>query len=89
MALSPGQIEGANNLPVRTATWNARTLIDNDTTDLLINEMDIIGITETHWTTDILTMWEKDEHVIIQSPRQVGIHRQGVALILNKQLLSI
>ena len=91
IVLSPGQIEGANNLPVRTATWNTRTLIDNDIIDLLINEIermeiDIIGITETHWTTDIPTIWEKDEHVIIHSPRQDGIHRQGVALILNKKL---
>ena len=91
MALSPGQIEGANNLPVRTAIWNTRTLIDNDTIDLLINEIermeiDIIGITETHWTTDIPTILEKDEHVVIHSPRQDGIHRQCVALILNKKL---
>ena len=53
MALSPGQIEGANNLPVSTTTWNTRTLIDNDTNDLLINqikrmEIDIIGIIESH-----------------------------------------
>ena len=90
MALSPGQIEGANNLSVRTATWNTRTLIDNDTIDLLINEIermeiDIIGITETHWKTDIPMIWEKDEHVIVHSLRQDGIHRQGVALILNKK----
>ena len=93
MALSPGQLEGANNLPVSTATWNTITLIDNDNIDLLINEIermeiDIIGITETHWTTDIPTIWEKDEHVIIHSLRQDGIHRQGVALILNKQLIG-
>ena len=91
MALSPGQIEGANNLPVRTATWNTGTLIDKYTIGLLIHEIermeiDIIGITETHWTTDIPTMWEKDEHVIIHSPRKDGIHRRGVALLLNKQL---
>ena len=93
MALSPGQIEGANNIPVityRTATWNTIPLIDNDTIDLLINEIermeiDIIGITETHWKTDIPMIWEKDEHVIVHSPRQDGIHRQGVALILNKK----
>ena len=80
MALSPGKIEGANKLPVRTATWNTITLIDNDTIDLLIEEIermeiDIIGITETHWTTDIPTIWEKDEYIIIHSPRQDGIHR--------------
>ena len=68
-----------------------RTLIDNDTIDLLINEIermkiDIIGITDIHWTTDIPTIWEKDEHFVIHSPRQDYIHRQGVALILNKQL---
>ena len=42
-----------------------RTLIDNYSIDLLINEferieIDIIGITETHWTTDIPTIREKD-----------------------------
>ena len=48
--------------------------------------IDIIGITETHWTSDIPTIWEKNGHVIIHSPRQDGICRQGVALILKKQL---
>ena len=32
-------------------------------------EIDIIGLTESHWTADIPTIWEKDEHVIIHSPR--------------------
>ena len=91
MALSPGQIEGLNNLPVRTATWNTKTIIVNDTINLLINKIErmeiyIFGITETHWTTDIPKIWEKDENVIIHSPRQDGIPRQGVALILNKKL---
>ena len=51
-------------------------------------EIYIIGITETQCTTDIPTMWEKDEHVIIHLPRQDGIHRQGVDLIQNKQLIE-
>ena len=68
-----------NNIPVRTATWNTRTLIDNDTIDLLINEIEqmetnIISITETHLTTSIPTIWDKDEHAIIHSPRQDGIY---------------
>ena len=33
-------------------------------------------------------MWEKDKHFIIHSPRQDGIHRQDIALILNKQLIK-
>ena len=51
-------------------------------------EIDIIDITETHYTRDIPTMWEKDEHDIVNSPRQYGIYRQGVTLILNKQLIE-
>ena len=47
-------------------------------------EIYIISITETHWTTDIPTMWDKYEHVIIHPKRQDGIHRQCVTLILNK-----
>ena len=30
--------------------------------------IDIIGITENHWTSDIPTIWEKNGHVIIHSP---------------------
>ena len=44
MTLSPGQKEGANNNQVRTATWNTRTLIDNDTIDVLINEFELMEI---------------------------------------------
>ena len=91
MALSPGQIVGANNLPVRIATWNTRTLKETDTIYIILHEtermgIDIIGITETHWTSDIPTIWEKNGHIIIHSPRQDGICRQGVALILKKHL---
>ena len=64
MALNPGQIEGAINLPVRTASWNTRTLKEMDTIDILLHEteimgIDIIGIAETHWTIDIPTIWVK------------------------------
>ena len=47
--------------------------------------IDIIGTTETHWTSYIPTIWEKNGHVIIHSPRQDGICRQLVVLILKKQ----
>ena len=61
MALSPGKIEGANNLPVRIAIWNTRTLKETDTIYILLHEtermgIDIIVITETHWTSDIPTI---------------------------------
>ena len=91
MALSPGQIEGANNLPIRIATWNMRTLKKPDTIDILLHEIermgiDIIDITETHCTSDIPTIFEKNGHVIIHSLRQDVICRPRVALILKKQL---
>ena len=62
MALNPGQIEGANNLPVRIVTWNTRTLKETDTIKILLYEIermgiDIIDITETHWTSDMGEKW--------------------------------
>ena len=36
--------------------------------------------------SDIPTIWEKNGHIIIHSPQQDGICRQGVALILKKHL---
>ena len=81
IALRPGQIEGANKLPVRIDTWNTRTLKETDNIDILLHEteimrIDIIGITETHWTLDIPTIWEKNGHVIRHSPRQDRICKQ-------------
>ena len=81
MALSPGKIKGANNLPIRIAIWNTRTLKETDMIYILLHEtermgIDIIGITETHWTSDILSIWEKNGHIIIHSPLKDGICRQ-------------
>ena len=92
MALSPGRNEGAKILPVfRLSTWNTRTLHGMDKTELLLKEkdrmkIDILSVTETHWTMDKPTIWESGKYVIIQSPNQDGVHRQGVAIILKKQL---
>ena len=82
--------EGAKNLPVRIATWNTRTLREKDSTELLLHEIgemqiNVIGITETHWTSDIPPMWEQNGYVIIHSSREDGIHRQGVATIIKKE----
>ena len=45
MALSPGQIEDVNNLPVRTATRNTRTLKEMDTIEILLHETEIMELT--------------------------------------------
>ena len=42
MALSPVQKVGANNLPVRIAIWNTRTLKEMDTIDILLHETEIM-----------------------------------------------
>ena len=62
MAFSHGQIEGANNLYIRTAIWNTITLKETDTIDILLHATErmriyIIGITQIHYTSDIPMIW--------------------------------
>ena len=54
IALSPGQIEGANNLPVRTATWNTRTLKETDMIDILLGRMGITYMKQKEWELTLL-----------------------------------
>ena len=87
---------GCENLPedknvINIGTWNVRTLNGDAKLGNLILEInrlniDILGISETHWTDEVEEAFETDGHVIIQSCRRDGIHRQGVALILSKEL---
>ena len=63
---------------------------DDGKLDQLLNEMtrfkiDILGATETHWTTDTQEAFEHQNFVILQAGRNDGLHRQGVALIINKE----
>ena len=89
-----------SNLPedrtaINLATWNERT--QNDKTDSkidnLINEakrlkIGILGISETHWTNDTPEAFEFKDHVIVHSGRDDNIHRQVVAIVIQKQLAS-
>ena len=52
MALSPGKIEGANNLPVRMATWNTRIIIDNHTINMKLNEWKFLYL-DNRYTYDV------------------------------------
>ena len=63
---------------------------DDGKLDQLLNEMtrfkiDILGASETHWTTDTQEAFEHQIFVILQAGRNYGLHRQGVALIINKE----
>ena len=51
------KIQNINNKKTTIATWNVRTMNDDGKQDQLLNEMtrfkiDILGASETHWTTD-------------------------------------
>ena len=68
---------------------------DDGKLDQLLNEMmmkwnerfkiDILGASETHWTADTQEAFEHQNFVILQAGRNYGLHRQGVALIINKE----
>ena len=85
------KIQNINNKKKRTiATWNVRTMNDDGKLDQLLNEMtrfkiDILGASETHWTTDTQEAFEHQNFVILQAGRNDGLHRQGVALIINRE----
>ena len=84
------KIQNINNKKTTIATWNVRTMNDDGKLDQLLNEMtrfkiDILGASETHWTTDTQEAFEHQNFVILQAGRNDGLHRQGVALIINKE----
>ena len=47
--------------------------------------IDILGVSETHWTNETTEAFQKEQHVIIHSCRTDHIHRQGVAIILKEK----
>ena len=89
-----------SNLPedlseINIATWNVRTLNDETNSKLenLIEEINrlnigILGVSETHWTSETPEAFDFKDHVIVHSCRNDNTHRQGVAIILKKELSS-
>ncbi len=74
-------------------TWNVRTLNGDFKLENLCQEMermkiDILGVAETHWNTESASTFEEYGYMVIQSSRKDKIHRQGVAVILNKKAAS-
>ena len=97
----PVNIRGCENLPdenkmINLATWNVRTLYDTDDNDdfklkALIEEMkrlriDILGVSETHWANEMEEAFEANGYVVVQSGRKDNIHRQGVAILISREL---
>ena len=57
------KIQNINNKKTTIATWNVRTMNDDGKLDQLLNEVtrfkiDILGASETHWTTDTQEAFE-------------------------------
>ena len=49
-------------------------------------KIDILGVSETHWNIDTPETWETNGFIIFSSSRKDKIHRQGVAVIIKKEL---
>ena len=97
----PVNTRGCKNLPdenklINVATWNVRTLYNSDNDDdfklkALIEEakrlkIDILGISETHWSNEVEEAFEINNYVVVHSGRKDNIHRQGVAIMMTKEL---
>ena len=88
-----------SNLPegckaLNIGTWNTSTLfhdfkLENFLTEMIRLKIDILGVSETHWTKETPEAFEQNGYVIIQSPRLDHIHRQGVATVVKKELSKV
>ena len=49
-------------------------------------QIDILGVSETHWINETTKAFQKEQHVLIHSCRTDHIHQQGVGKILKEKL---
>ena len=64
------------------AILNVRALHQEGQLDLFLDELekfniDIAGIPETHWCSDVDVAFQQNGYTIIHSGREDSIHRQG------------
>lgn len=95
----PGNNQGCqSNLPEdhflvksnRIATWNVRGLNEDYKLTNLLKEMkrlkmNILGVSETHWTTEVPDNFVDSKYVIIHSGNKQNIKRKGVAFIIDEE----
>ena len=87
-ALGPKTLPLHPRKTMRIGNWNVRTLYTSGNIALAAKEMtnrgiDIIGISETHWTGQG-QMELADGETIIYSGRDDDNHRQGVGILMSK-----
>ena len=76
---------------INIGTWNVRTLNNEGNLDLLLKNMKsfnikILGVAETHWNNSVEDTFQQNGYVIIHSARKDEIRRQGVAIVIEKEL---
>ena len=94
----PGKKGCVRNLPedqnsltkTRIATWNVRGLNQHFKLEMLLKEMEklkinILGLSETHWTTDTPETFEISSCTFIHSCNQQNVKRRGVGMILDAE----
>ena len=76
------------------ATWNTRTMWQNHKHKMNLLQktihqlnLSIVGISETHWDKDLEEVFDYNDLTIFHSCRKDGIHRQGVAIAIKKEIL--
>ena len=80
------------------ATWNVRTMQTPDDPDHKLNiltktmkerQIHIIGLSETHWSTETEELFEHNGYAVLNSGRKDGIKRQGVAFVLTQDIANL
>ena len=86
---APGQMPPSSaRTSLRIGSWNVRTLYEagkckQALSEMHRNKLDILGISESHWTQFGQKRFQTGEEIIFSGKDQ-GPHREGVALILSK-----
>ena len=86
---APGQTPPSSaSTSLRIGSWNVRTLYEAGKCKQALsethrNKLDILGISESHWTQFGQKRFQTGEEILFSGKDQ-GPHREGVALILSK-----
>ena len=85
------KIKNQKKILINIGTWNVRTLNNDGNLDLLLKNMKslnikILGVAETHWNNSVEDTFQQNGYVIIHSSGKDEIRRQGVAIVIEKEL---
>ena len=86
---APGQMPPSSaRKSLRIGSWNVRTLYEagkckQALSEMHRNKLDILGISESHWTQFGQKRFQTGEEILFSGKDQ-GPHREGIALILRK-----